>query len=224
MLWVRLLAKRAVRRKSYAGGLQMNPRSKCIAAVVLLFAFLLVAQAPPVCAQTAATGQIVGTVTDQLASASDGKPAASKGVDGSKDTPPAKDRERIASRRFILLPSMKRVAERPIAYGIPRLRCFPTLNLHRARVRRNHGRHVQTALSNARRAPRLSSAPRGNERQIRQGRKSRSSAENKAVTDRTFMKFRGPQALTDTSVNQDSKSENDNCLRLPGARNVSRDR
>src|SRR5437588_6826651 len=78
MLWVRLLAKRAVRRKSYAGGLQMNPRSKCIAAVVLLFAFLLVAQAPPVCAQTAATGQIVGTVTDQLASASDGKPAAAE--------------------------------------------------------------------------------------------------------------------------------------------------
>jgi len=42
----------------------MNPRSKWIAALVLLFAFLLVAQASPVCAQTAATGQIVGTVTD----------------------------------------------------------------------------------------------------------------------------------------------------------------
>ena len=105
----------------------MNPRSKWIAALVLLFAFLLVAQASPVCAQTAATGQIVGTVTDQLASASDGKPAASKGVDGSKDTPPAKDRERIASRRFILLPSMKRVAERPIAYGIPATPLLPNI-------------------------------------------------------------------------------------------------
>jgi hypothetical protein len=30
-----------------------------------------------------------------------------------------------------------------------------------------------------------------------QGRKSRSDVENKEVTDRTFMKFRGPQALTD---------------------------
>src|SRR5438270_8815669 len=42
----------------------MNPLSNWIAALVLLFAFLLVAQASPVCAQTAATGQIVGTVTD----------------------------------------------------------------------------------------------------------------------------------------------------------------
>jgi len=31
-------------------------------------------------------------------------------------------------------------------------------------------------------------------------------AENKAVTDRTFMKFRGPKALTDTSVPRDLTS------------------
>src|SRR5438093_4388492 len=41
------------------------------------------------------------------------------GVDASKDAPPAKERERIAARRFIVVPSINLSAEPLLAYGIP---------------------------------------------------------------------------------------------------------
>src|SRR6516162_8586484 len=43
---------------------------------------------------------------------------------------------------------------------------------------------------------------RGQEPPTRCSKSRGTSAENKGVPERAFMKFRGPQALTDTNVNQ----------------------
>jgi len=65
--------------------------------------------------------------------------AASDGVDGSKDAPAAIDRERIASRRFIVMPSMKPDCKTALSLPHPKLWRSPwQTHLLLATLRRRH--------------------------------------------------------------------------------------